>query len=87
MKFPLILKLHKACKDAHAHSFMAANTEKGLFQALDFEPFKGQDLLIQQAVKHQEKLYKVYTIDSKWAKLVKKSIAESEVHVGDSVFF
>ncbi|TNV73298.1 hypothetical protein FGO68_gene5525 [Halteria grandinella] len=60
LPFPFVIKLLQASRTTHAHSFFVVTTEGGLREALKFEGFQGEHLLIQEWVEHHEQLYKLY---------------------------
>lgn len=57
-----MIKLLQASRTTHSHSFYVVTKEEGLLEALKFDGFKGEHLLFQEWVLHNEQLYKLYCV-------------------------
>ena len=86
--YPFVIKLLQASRTTHAHSFFVVNGPAGLREALAFEGFQGQHLLLQEWLQHHEQLYKLYCVGpARFDYVIKPSIPQSAVEASPAFFF
>lgn len=72
--FPFFIKLAESCQTVESHTLAVCMNAKGLEEGLGINVYKGQNLIVQQFVKHYATVFKIFTIGNYITYHFKKSL-------------
>lgn len=87
LDFPVLVKLQQGATTTYAHTFFCINNENGLTEALDFDGYKNEMLLIQAYRPHMEQVYKIYCIKGWYNAEIRLSLPEKIIFGADAYKF
>ncbi|EGR29090.1 inositol -triphosphate 5 6 kinase, putative [Ichthyophthirius multifiliis] len=74
LNYPLLIKPTTACSTQLSHFMAIILHEKGLNKAIQTKPFNQTEIIIQELINHDGKIYKLYSIGNYTEKQVRASI-------------